>query len=59
MHRIYAERTPDGAVTPLPATPAWVTDTGVRLSGRTLDVAGLQAPPLDPEQLLLVHLDGR
>ncbi|MBE1489084.1 alpha-galactosidase [Plantactinospora soyae] len=50
---------PDAAATVLPAPPAWVTGPGVRLSGRTLGAAGLQAPPLHPEQLLLVHLNGR
>nr|WP_234359646.1 alpha-galactosidase [Plantactinospora sp. BC1] len=49
---------PPEAARSLPAPPAWTTD-GVRLTGRSLGNAGLQAPPLHPEQLLLLHLDGR
>lgn len=49
---------PEGAALDLPTPPAWVTEDGVRLSGRVLDTAGLQAPPLHPEQLLLLHLCG-
>ncbi|GIG92347.1 alpha-galactosidase [Plantactinospora endophytica] len=49
---------PENADRILPAPPAWTTDPGVRLTGRALAHAGLQAPPLRPEQLLLVHLDG-
>ncbi|MEQ4302079.1 alpha-galactosidase [Plantactinospora sp. B6F1] len=47
---------PRNAAQDLPAPPAWTTGSGVRLSGRALGQAGLQAPPLPPEQLLLVHL---
>lgn len=36
--------------------PAWLTGDGVRLSGRVLAAAGVQAPVLGPEQLALVHL---
>lgn len=36
--------------------PAWFTEDGVRISGRALAAAGVQAPLLGPEQLALVHL---
>ncbi|WP_347404801.1 alpha-galactosidase [Micromonospora sp. WMMD1102] len=50
---------PEDAARTLPAPPAWATAPGVRLTGRGLAHAGLQAPPMRPEQLVLIHLDGR
>ncbi|MEE6261728.1 alpha-galactosidase [Plantactinospora sonchi] len=49
---------PESTGASLAATPAWFTGTGARLSGRALDSAGLQAPPLRPGELVLLHLDG-
>ncbi|ROT26501.1 alpha-galactosidase [Micromonospora sp. HM5-17] len=47
---------PEPATTTLAAAPAWFTDGGVHLSGRVLGTAGLQAPPLRPGELVLLHL---
>nr|MDT0663244.1 alpha-galactosidase [Micromonospora sp. DSM 115978] len=39
-----------------PGQPDWLRPEGVRLTGRTLAAAGLRAPILEPERLLLLHL---
>jgi alpha-galactosidase len=48
---------PEQTTAVLAATPPWLADGGVRLSGRVLGTAGLQAPPLRPGELVLLHLD--
>ncbi|MFD6177037.1 MULTISPECIES: alpha-galactosidase [unclassified Isoptericola] len=49
--------TPAHAVRSRAYTPApWVVD-GIRLTGRTLAAVGLEAPVLDPEQVIIITLD--
>jgi alpha-galactosidase len=46
---------------PVPAQaepPAWLAEGGVTLPGRALATTGLQMPVLQPEQALILHLNG-
>jgi alpha-galactosidase len=57
QYRVTVERLANGTTGPVRHLPAWVKQ-GVTLSGRELELFGLQPPPLDPEQALLVRLVG-
>jgi len=45
---------PAGRIERVP--PQWIADGGVTLSGRTLELVGVAAPVLQPEQALLIEL---
>lgn len=45
-----------GAVSKQRHAPAWISDGGVTQSGRALEVVGLAAPILQPEQALILEL---
>jgi alpha-galactosidase len=57
QYRVTAERLAGGTTGPTRHLPAWVK-SGVALSGRELELFGLQPPALDPEQALLIRLVG-
>ena len=40
------------------SNPSWMADGGVTLTGRTLEVVGIQPPELAPEQALLLLVEG-
>ncbi len=54
VYEVSAQAPGDAPALRTASTAPWLTD-GVRLSGRALAVAGLRAPALQPQQLLLLR----
>ncbi len=55
QYRVTVENLVGGVTGPTRHAPAWVK-SGVTLSGRELEIFGLQPPAMDPEQALLIRL---